>query len=326
MSDAPGSMPIRRAGRRGGPVLWLIHALGDSSDAFGPLLESDLSRDFDLLAPDWPGTGTVEHDHDLAGLASWLRQTIAAHTPGLPVGFVGHSLGAAVAVKAVRRIERPAGLLSIEGNLTEADAYFSGQAADFDDPEEFRTHLMSRIGELTERATSSRRAALLRYRASLARTDARTLWTIGRAAKAASRGDALGEEYRTLRVPSLYLWSLESAPAETQAFIRDHRLRNQVIATGHWPMIEQPDATAHHIRAFFEPLFEPGPAPVRTPIGKSEPATTMPAPQAAINQASEGRAALPSSPPKPSPSGTAAPASATVTASARPRSSSGTDD
>jgi pimeloyl-ACP methyl ester carboxylesterase len=256
MSAAPGSTSMRRAGKQGRPVLWLIHALGDSSDAFGPLLETDLARDFELFAPDWPGMRAIEHVHDLAGLTSWLAATIAAQTPGVPVGFVGHSLGAAVAAKAVRRIERPAGLLSIEGNLTEADAYFSGQAADFDDPEEFRTHLMSRIGELAERATSSRRDALLRYRASLARTDARTPWTIGRAAKAASRSDALGEEYRTLRVPTLYLWSPENTPAETQAFIRDCGLRNQVIRTGHWPMIEQPDATARHISDFFGPLFD----------------------------------------------------------------------
>ena len=38
---------LRRAGARGGPALWSVHALGDSSGAFLPLLSSRLSSTFE---------------------------------------------------------------------------------------------------------------------------------------------------------------------------------------------------------------------------------------------------------------------------------------
>jgi pimeloyl-ACP methyl ester carboxylesterase len=238
-------------------VLWLIHALGDSSQAFGRLFETDLARDFELQAPDWPGAGaaTGRPIEDLAGIAVWLAESVERLTPGVPIGLAGHSLGAAVAVKAAQGIPRTVGLFSIEGNLTGADVYFSGLAAEFEDAEEFRRHLIARIGQLADRAAPGRRESLVRYRLALERADARTLWALGRAARTASLQDALGEEYRALPVPTLYLWSPENTPSETQAFIREHGLANLAIPGGHWPMIEQPELTSRRMRAFFEPLF-----------------------------------------------------------------------
>jgi predicted alpha/beta hydrolase family esterase len=53
-----------------------------------------------------------------------------------PWDWWGHSLGAAIAVRAAHRLAtRVAGVFSIEGNLTQADAYFSGAACRFDDPD-----------------------------------------------------------------------------------------------------------------------------------------------------------------------------------------------
>jgi pimeloyl-ACP methyl ester carboxylesterase len=239
------------------PALWLVHALGDSSTAFEALLASPLAREFELLAPDWPGSGdgVAERINGLDDLAVELAASVGRHTPGVPVGFVGHSLGAAVAVRAVPKLDRVVGLFSIEGNLTAADAYFSGLARQFEVPRRFREHLLARIGALADNGESSRRDALFRYRANLARAEPGNLWRIGRAAEAASRQDALGKEYQALGVPSLYYWSPDNTPPETQAYIHDHALRHVVFRGGHWPMIDQPEATAGRIRAFFEPLF-----------------------------------------------------------------------
>ena len=40
---------VRSAGADGAPALWFVHALGDSSGAFLPLLSSRLSSAFELL-------------------------------------------------------------------------------------------------------------------------------------------------------------------------------------------------------------------------------------------------------------------------------------
>jgi pimeloyl-ACP methyl ester carboxylesterase len=261
---------------------------------------------------------------DLGQLAAWLVAEIGRHSPVGPVGLVGHSLGAAIAVRAAHSLGRVAGLFSIEGNLTAADAYLSGLAAQFDAPEEYRQHLLARIKASADTAPSKRRAGLLRYHASLSRAAPELLWRIGRAAKVASQNDALGMEYEALMVPKLYYWSTNNTPAETQAFIAQRRLETVKFMGGHWPMVERPAATASRLRQFFDSVFAsrtPVPAP-----GSQRATMTMADPHAATIHASAGRATSPSRPPSPSPAGTAAPAKATVTATTRPRRSPGTAD
>jgi len=255
---SPAAGAPRRAGRLGGPALWLVHALGDSSRAFASLLTNSLSTSFDLLAPDWPGAGEVPFEPrvaDLDGLADWLARAVDGNTPNGPVGLVGHSLGAAVAVRAVSRLRRVVGVFSIEGNLTASDAYLSGLATAFDTPQEYRDHVLGRVSSMARGSDSGRSEALWRYHANLILATPQALWRIGRSAAAASRMDALGDEYQALSVPSLYYWSRETTPPETQDYIRRHALRNVEFAGGHWPMVERPRETANEVAAFFEPLF-----------------------------------------------------------------------
>lgn len=243
----------------GRSAIWFVHALGDSSDVFAGLYSS-LQPMFDLGAPDWSRAESVAAAtvDDLDGLAGWLAASVDRYTPGVPVGLVGHSLGAAVAVKAVSKLDRVVGVFSIEGNLTAADAYFSGLAMDFEVPSDFREHLLYRIRELAEGGQSSRHDALRRYHARLGRADPETLWKIGRSASLASRDNGLGDEYRALPVPTLYCWSPENTSRETQVYLKEHHLPEVVFAGGHWPMVEQPEETARLIAAFFEPLLLAG--------------------------------------------------------------------
>jgi len=247
-----------RGSKPGGPALWMVHAPGDSSSAFEPLLTSSLGSNFEILAADWPGAGRAPVEpqaFDLDGLVKWLSGMVDRHTPTQPVGLVGHSLGATVAVRAVRKLPRIVGLFSIEGNLTAADAYLSGLATAFDGPDEYRRHLLDRVRTMAETADPGRSEALWRYHKAILVASPEALWRIGRGAAAASRLDGLGEEYRALPVPSLYYWSRTNTPPETQEYIQRHRLRSVEFTGGHWPMIEQPQATANAIAAFFQPLF-----------------------------------------------------------------------
>jgi pimeloyl-ACP methyl ester carboxylesterase len=232
-------------------TLWLVHALGDSSQAFRPLFDTELARRHALVAPDWPAAaGPVPRDLD--DLAAWLAGQIEQRSAAGPIGLVGHSLGAAVAVRAASRLRNVVGLVSIEGNLTAADAYLSGLAADFEAPEAYVRHLLHFVQSLADDAGGAGRDALLRYHASLGRSAPEPLWRIGRAAKAASRDDGLGQEYRALAVRRLYYWSADNTPAETQAFIRRQGLEAAAFKGGHWPMVEQPEATARRLLQFFD--------------------------------------------------------------------------
>lgn len=257
--DVVGGGALRRAGTGQKPALWLVHAFGESSLSFVPLFSTSLSSAFELLAPDWPGTGVTPVDPQVDGLealAQWLERMIGDQTPGRPIGLVGHSLGSAVATRAIRKVAtQVVGLFSIEGNLTEADAFFSGEAARFETPEVFRDHLLCRVREMAGKAEPGQSEVLWRYHASLTFAASDALWKIGRSAKAESTADALGEEYRELPIPSLYYWSPGNTPAPTQDYLRRQGLRNVAFSGGHWPMVEQPQKTADQITAFFEPLF-----------------------------------------------------------------------
>lgn len=236
-----------------------VHALGDSGSVFLPLLSSRLSSAFELLAPDLPGAGLSPIETrpaDLDALAEWLARAIGRRSATGPVGVVGHSLGSAVAVRAVRRLHATArGVFSIEGNLTEADAYLSGEAVAFQTGDAFQDHLARRVRTLAAGAASGSARALWRYHANVTLAEPEALLDLGRSARAASAGDGLGTEYRAVPIPTLYYWSPENTPAATQEYVRRHALCSRSFHGGHWPMVEDPDATAHAIASFFEPLI-----------------------------------------------------------------------
>jgi hypothetical protein len=64
--------------------------------------------------------------------------------------------------------------VSIEGHLTADDAYFTGQAAAFDDPDTFKAELTTHARQF---ATAGRAPAS--FAASVAAADPHTIWALG---------------------------------------------------------------------------------------------------------------------------------------------------
>jgi pimeloyl-ACP methyl ester carboxylesterase len=233
-----------------GPAIWLVHGFGESSRSLEPLFTTPL-RSFAVFAPDLPGFGASPPRPGVASLdalADVVADMIRRRTPDGAVCLVGHSLGGPIAVGTARRLgDRVRGLFSIEGNLTEADAYFSGQAAQYDDADVFKREFTESIWRM---AGESR--AVRRYFASLAFADAETLWRLGRDAAAASRDDALGAAYRALRCPTLYYWGAASTTEATRRYLRDHAIVNQEFTgSSHWPTVDIPDEAGNVIGEFF---------------------------------------------------------------------------
>jgi pimeloyl-ACP methyl ester carboxylesterase len=235
----------------GRPVLWLIHAFGESGLSLQPLAATPLAHAFGLRIPDLPGFGAsppLAGETSIDRLADAVVDLVERRTPEGPLGLVGHSLGAPIAVRAARRLGgRVAALLSLEGNLTEADTFFTGRAALFHEPEVFKASFEQDVWALAQTDIAFRR-----YFASLAFADARALWQLGVDAKRASVGDALGEEYRRLVCPTLYCWSETSTPEATQRYLREHNIAERRYAgAGHWPTVDAPFEIAAVIGDFF---------------------------------------------------------------------------
>jgi pimeloyl-ACP methyl ester carboxylesterase len=240
-----------RGGGRGAHVLWFVHGYGDSSWSFAPLFDTALARDFRLLAPDLPGFGAsppAPERASLAGFADLMIELIERRTPEGRIGLVGHSIGSPICVRVAERLgPRVAGLFSVEGNLTEADAFFSARAARFDDPGELKMDLVAAIWKL-----AATRLDLRRYHSNLTFADADSLWRFGRDSVPACRDDAFGARYRKLACPTLYYWSASSTPEVTQRYLREHGIRHlEYRGSGHWPTVDIPDQTATAMSEFF---------------------------------------------------------------------------
>jgi pimeloyl-ACP methyl ester carboxylesterase len=113
----------------------------------------------------------------------------------------------------------------------------------------------ARVRTLAEDPAFGSARALWRYHANVTLAEPEALLDLGRSARAASAGDGLGTEYRALTIPNLYHWSPDDTPVATQEYVRRHALCSRSFRGGHWPMVEDPDGTAHEIASFFEPLM-----------------------------------------------------------------------
>lgn len=245
---------VRRAGTKSAPPLFLIHAFGDTGHCYEKVCSHDLAGRYALIVVDLWGFGASPARPDIRTVAEFsqaLEKLIPKLDAGRPIGLVGHSIAAVMAVEiASRDAVNVSGVFSIEGNLTPDDAMFTGRASGFDDPQAFKTSFLQEIWRMGE--TSD---ALRHYYSGARLADAETMWHLGRDAKRISVGNRLGEAFQQLPQPKLYYWSEESTPAATQEWIARSEIPNRVYeGAGHWPMVDQPDATARQIGDFFDQI------------------------------------------------------------------------
>ncbi len=193
-------------------------------------------------AASWQPLLDVLTDATVADLSNAEPPTVAGYAKVLarqadPVILVGHSLGSAIAVEAAHELGSWClGLVSIEGNLTPEDAYFSGTAADYDDPDEFKHALLARVHQLV--AAGQVPAT---YADSVEAADASRIWTLGRDARTRD----FGSRYRSLACPTLYLWSASTTPPATAEYLARHQLSaRRLDAEHHWPWLVDPLAVA----------------------------------------------------------------------------------
>lgn len=214
------------------------------------MFATPLAERYRLIALDLSGFGAspprdgVRTIADHAEIVAALARAVAASAP---VGLVAHSMASMIAVAAAERLgARFGGLFSIEGNLTAEDTYFSGRAADFDEPAAFKQRFLDDVWAMAER-----RPIFRHYFAAAQAADPAAMWHLGRDARRQSIGDSPGQAYRRAR-PSLYYWSEASTTAATSRWILDSGLDHRCFAdASHWPMIDQPAETARAIGAFF---------------------------------------------------------------------------
>lgn len=242
-------MLIRTAGPRSGRTLLFIHALADCGLAFTPLFETALADSFRLIAVDLPGFGASPLRHDVLTIAQHADAVVAlarSMSSAGPIGLVGHSVGSMIAVESARRLGNQfGGLFSIEGNLMAEDAYFSGRAADFEDPHAFKQRFLDDLWNM-----ALAQPILRRFHGTATMADPIAMWSLGRDARRLSVGDAPGQAYLRVR-PSLYYWSPRNTADNTRGWIVRSGAAHDQFSGSHWPTVDQPAVAAQAIQSFF---------------------------------------------------------------------------
>jgi pimeloyl-ACP methyl ester carboxylesterase len=235
------------------PVVIAIHGFADDSTAFTSLAKTPLTKAVRLVLCDLPGFGKSPRQGDarISDLAAFVLRLADALSPIAPVGLIAHSVGSTIGVEAAhRRPDRIRAILSIEGNLTPPDAYFSGKAAKFNDANSFKAQFCYEIAEMAKRHRTMRR-----YRNVIKLADAVSMWELGQDAARLGVGNRFGTDYHRLadhRIETLYLWGRHNTPIETARFIDENQLPSYEFSqSGHWKSVDAPLETGAIARTFF---------------------------------------------------------------------------
>jgi len=224
----------------------MVAGFGDDSSMFQPLFDTPLARAFKLLPINLPGFGAppLPVPATLDALAGWLAVAIADTGATL---LMGHSIASVIASlaahKSVGQIET---IISLEGNLTAKDAYFSATAARYDSADDF---LAGFLPKLDQKATDN--PILARYAHVVRRADAQALWALGcdvaKFSHIAHPGDLLRDCAR-----AIYCYNPDNCADVSIAWLNSQPI-DRILLEGasHWPSLDVPDQLSDKLLELF---------------------------------------------------------------------------
>ena len=207
---------------------------------FAPLQDTALAQHYRLRPLDLPGFAgrpALPGPTTLEALAEVMHE-IAVREDARTL--VAHSVASIIASLAAGRSDSPVEtIVSLEGNLTAEDAYFSGTAADYDDAESLKTAFLARLEEMAETQPVVRR-----YAETVQHADPRALWELGCDARRFSKthipGDVLSRA-----AEAIYLYNPNNCATASLAWLARSGMKAVVLeGASHWPSVDQPELLA----------------------------------------------------------------------------------
>ncbi|CTQ58681.1 alpha/beta fold hydrolase [Roseibium album] len=225
-----------------GPIL-CVAGFGDNSSMFAPLVDARRSGDPQILPLDLPGFGAEPlRETSIATLA----QHLAAEARRFGArSVIAHSVASIIAAEAAHLSDSTIDtIVSLEGNLTAEDAYFSGTAADYDDAVSFRVAFLERLHEM---AKPNR--IIEGYAERVSRADPGALWSLGRDARQYSQTSHPGERLRSAG-NVLYVLNPANCPENSLNWLKTSGLTKvELDGASHWPTIDQPSKVLLALRS-----------------------------------------------------------------------------
>lgn len=225
-------MDLKMAPRTG---ILMIAGFGDNASMFEGLSGTELAQEYTLIPYDLPGFGAapLAGETTIDALADALASK--ARRTGAKI-VLAHSVASIIASKALGKDSPLEMILSVEGNITADDSYFSGTAANYADPQSFRAAFLTRLAEKAQRSP-----IFARYHDEVAKADARALWQLGRDARRFSETQHPGEVLVASGKVS-YLYDDPNCPQSTLDWLQLHDIDTRRLSgASHWPSVDAPD-------------------------------------------------------------------------------------
>ena len=221
--------------------IWFLHGFADSGLAYQEVFTSNIATDFNIYVVDLPGFGSSPINNDFISIkeqSDLLSHIIEKETEHRrKINIVAHSIGALIGTWVCEKQSKKINcFFNIEGNLTEADSYFSSKPLKFNNSKEFISHFEKEIFEIAIKEERFRR-----YYSSLrfASPEGMRNWSIS--SQEHIKNNKCGLDFKNLSCNKIYLWGDLDTPKETQDFIKKSEIPNKLYrGIGHWHMIENP--------------------------------------------------------------------------------------
>ena len=218
--------------------VWLLPGFAESHLCFRDAFKHEISKQARILLFDPPGLGASparRNGMTIKDCAVIWKDLIDSISEDKKIVLVAHSVAGIIASETAALLKKgPSLIISVEGNLTSADAYFSGQAVNYNSPHDFYHRFSDSILNLVNSGDVP-----MSYYASLQFADPNTLWTLGKSTRDHREP---GIDYLRLNCPKVYYWSDETLSSESKAFLHANDLTNRDMqGLGHWPMNTSPE-------------------------------------------------------------------------------------
>ena len=211
-----------------------LSGFGDNSTLFKPLHNTELAKKYELIYFNLPGFGAPRENisGDIQSLANYLHSYL--HNNHINI-VVAHSVASIIASFAAEK--RKLTLISVEGNLTKHDAYFSGKAAGFVNPDDFFKSFVEDLGNIKKQDP-----ILERYLQQVLTANKQSLWELGCDAHRVSNMNCPGEKLK-MAERVLYLYNSENCHKNSIKWLKENQNENFMAmehSLSHWPTIDNP--------------------------------------------------------------------------------------
>lgn len=229
------------------PAILLIAGFGDDSSMFSGLSQTSLADAYDLIAIDLPGFGAPKSQSETT--LDMLGKFVSAKAKEFAAEIViAHSVASIIASLAANEPDSPiTTILSLEGNITAEDAYFSGTAATYDNPDLFKSAFLARLEDMSES-----QPIIKRYRSVVSKADPIALWQLGSDAHRFSSEQVPGE-LLVSSANATYLYNPNNCPDSTLKWLRENSIKKIILDNAtHWVSVSQPFLLAEKILSAIE--------------------------------------------------------------------------